>query len=154
MKRITKFVFVLCVFGLSQLRAQSDYKMAAGLGIDFGSGQTYVGPSAKFFLAPDAAIEADVLFASGSTLIQAFYEYHGAIESTDGLKWYAGVGPGVTLYDGGSNFLIRPLVGLDFKFNTVPLALTFDWRPALGFNGDGSDFEAARFGLGFRYVLD
>ena len=81
------------------------------------------------------------------------YQYHGDISGADGLKWFAGGGPSIVFFDGGSDFLLRPTVGLDFKINDVPLAFSFDWRPAIYF-GDGGDFEPARFGLGFRYAFN
>jgi hypothetical protein len=49
--------------------------------------------------------------------------------------------------------LIRPTGGLDYKINGVPLSFSFDWRPTF-FIGENSDFEAARFGLGFRYAFN
>ncbi|QLG46436.1 hypothetical protein [Costertonia aggregata] len=154
MKNLVLTVLAVIAFSANTMNAQSSYSTAVGLGIDFGDGSTFVGPSAKFFLAEEHALEADILFADGSTLIQGFYEYHGPITGADGLKWYAGIGPGFNLFDGGSNFLLRPIVGLDFKINDVPLAFSFDWRPAMIFFDGDSDFEAARFGLGFRYAFN
>lgn len=154
MKKIILISIALIALNFTPLNAQTDYTTALGLGIDFGTGLTAVGPSAKFFLAEEHAVQTDILFASGATLIQAIYQYHGPIENADGLKWFAGGGPGVNLFEGGSSFLLRPNVGLDFKIDGVPLAFSFDWRPAVSFFDGGSDFEAARFGLGFRYVLN
>jgi hypothetical protein len=50
------------------------------------------------------------------------------------------------------NFLLRPLAGLDYKINDVPLNFTFDWRPAFVLT-HGTDFNAARFGLAVRYCF-
>jgi hypothetical protein len=134
--------------------AQSSYKTGIGLGIDFGDGTTFVGPQIKHFFTENNALEADVLFGGNSTLIQAFYQYNAPISGADGLKWYVGGGPSAQLYDGGSYFYLRPMVGLDLKIPSAPLALAFDWRPSI-YLGDsyGSSFEPARFGLGFRYAF-
>jgi len=144
------FFIGLCI---NQANAQSTYKTAAGVTIDFGTGQTMVGPALKHFFQPNHAGQFEVLFGDNYTIIEAFYQYHGQIENAAGLKWFAGIGPGVGLYEGGSNFLIRPLGGLDYKINNVPLNFHFDWRPTMTFFDGDSDFEAARFSLGFRFTF-
>jgi hypothetical protein len=63
-----------------------------------------------------------------------------------------GFGPGVAFSHGTTDFLLRPLAGLDYKINDVPLNFTFDWRPAFVVT-HGSDFNAARFGLAVRYCF-
>ncbi|RYG50305.1 MAG: hypothetical protein EOO01_11015 [Chitinophagaceae bacterium] len=133
--------------------AQSNYKTAVGLGIDFGNGSTLVGPSLKHFFTANDVGQFDVLFGNNYTVIEGFYQYHKPIQNAAGLKWFAGAGIGVGLYDGGSNFLIRPIAGLDYKINDVPLSFSFDWRPTISIGNGDSDFEAGRFGLGFRYAF-
>lgn len=136
------------------LNAQAQtYKTGAGLGIDFGNGATMVGPSIKHFFNQNSAIEGDVLFGGSSTLIQAFYQYNAPIKGAAGLQWYLGGGPGINLYDGGSTFMIRPMVGLDYRISGAPIGFNFDWRPALQFYDGGNDFEAGRFGLGIKYIF-
>lgn len=149
------FLVSIVFLGLSStcLNAQSTYKTSGGVTIDFGTGQTMVGPSIKHFFQPNHAGQFEVLFGNNYTIIEAFYQYHKQIENARGLQWYAGIGPGVGLYDGGSNFLLRPLGGLDYKINDVPLNFHFDWRPTMTFYDGDSDFEAARFSLGFRFVF-
>jgi hypothetical protein len=133
--------------------AQSTYNTAIGLGIDFGDGQTLVGPSVKHFFAPNHAGQFEAMFGDHYTVLQGFYEYHKAIPNATGLQWFLGVGAGVGLYKGGSEFLMRPIGGLDYKINNVPLAFSFDWRPAIAIGDGDSNFEPGRFGLGFRYAF-
>ncbi|MBA4167784.1 MAG: hypothetical protein H0X41_09625 [Chitinophagaceae bacterium] len=146
--------------GASKVSAQktssangSDYTNALGLGIDFGKGETLFGPSVKHFFNENSAGQAEILFGSGLTVLQAFYQYHQEFEGASGLKWYAGVGPQIYLYSGGSDFAISPMAGLDYKITDVPLSLTFDWRPRFILT-HGGDFNAARFGIGFRYAFN
>jgi len=153
MRRLSLLVVVFVGLSVPALNAQSTYRTAVGLTIDFGRGPTLVGPAVKHFFRPNQAGQFEVLFGNNYTQIDALYEYHGPIENAAGLKWYAGIGPGVGLYDGGSNFLIKPLGGLDYKINNVPLDFHFDWRPTVTFYDGGSDFEPARFSLGFRYAF-
>ncbi len=135
----------------------TNYDNSLGLSIDFGTGGTLAGPTFKHFFDQRNAGQFEILFGDHYTIIDALYEYHGQVPNASGLKWYLGIGPGVGLFKGGSNFLIRPLAGLDYKINNVPLSFSFDWRPTLTFldnhYADDTDFEPARFGLGFRYAF-
>lgn len=155
---LSAFIALSLLIGANELSAQSAadgtaYRSAIGLGIDFGDGATLVGISGKHFFTTNHAGAAEVLFGDNLTVIQALYQYHKEIEGAPGLRWYAGVGPGVQLYRRGSSFLLRPLAGLDFKIANAPLAFSFDWRPAIILDSY-SDFEPARFGLGFRFAFN
>lgn len=140
------------IAGTSTANAQA-YKTAAGLAIDFGDGGTLVGPHLKHFFTSNGALEGGVLFGSGETLIQGLYTYNAAIKGASGLMWNIGVGPGVSLYKGGSTFAVRPNLGLDYKIGGAPIALAADWRPTWAFYDGGNNFNAARFQLGFKYVF-
>lgn len=139
--------------GLTESKAQSDYTIAAGLGIDFASGGTFIGPSAKFFLAEEHAIQGEFTFESGVSLLTALYEYNGDISGADGLNWFAGAGLSFVFISngGGTEIAFRPVAGLEYKITDVPLAFSFDWRPFVGL-GDLSN-EIGAFGLGIRYVI-
>ena len=151
MKKIVLVVMAVAAIGIYSSNAQV-YTGAVGLGLDFGDGETLVGPSGKYFFAQEHAGQGEVLFGDGVTGITILYEYHGGFAGADGLQWFAGAGPTILLRDGDSDVGIRPIVGLDFKINDVPLAFSFDWRPYISFEENGS--EAARFGLGFRYAFN
>ena len=169
MKRLLSVVAVIVAlqFGMSQKAAAqkgTDYTNAIGMRIDLGSDYgTYVGVSGKHFFDEHNGGEAQVLFGNHTTMISLEYQYHAAIPNAAGLKWYAGFGPGFAFakqyyhyYDyyseGGTDILLRPSVGLDYKVNNVPLNFSFDWRPAFVIT-HGTDFNAARFGLAFRYAF-
>ncbi len=143
---------ILFTFSATTAKAQS-YKTGLGLAIDFGDGQTLVGPHIKHFFNANGAINGEVLFGKHSTFLQAMYQYHGQVKGASGLKWYIGGGPSIQLYDGGSSFYLVPMAGLDLKFKSAPLAASFDWRPRLYLGDNNSDFNAGRFGLGFRYTF-
>ncbi len=144
---------ILLTFG--KISAQSTYKTALGLGIDFGEGSTLVGPSLKHFFNANNALQAEILFGDNVTFISPYYQYHSDIKGAAGLKWFVGGGPSIALFEGGSDFYIRPMGGLDYKINGAPIAFSFDWRPAIFLGDDNvdSDFEPARFGLGFRFTF-
>lgn len=133
--------------------AQSNYTTALGLGIDFGDGQTLVGPSVKHFFAENHAGMGEVAFGDNVTFLTLMYQYHKEFPNADGFQWFAGGGPSIAFFDGDSDVLLRPVVGLDYKIANVPLAFSFDWRPWIYFGDTNDDFEAARFGLAFRYTF-
>ncbi len=144
----------LFTMNLSNANAQS-YKNALGLGLDFGDG-TLIGPSFKHFFNSKGAGQVELLFGNNSTRLQAFYQHHGTIAGADGLKWFIGGGPGLNFFSAGNydqtNFLLIPQAGLDFKIPGAPIQAAFDWRPT-AWIGDNSDFDAGRFGFGFRFTF-
>lgn len=154
----------LCANQQAAAQKGTDYTNAVGMAVDFGSNYgTYVGISGKHFFDKRNAGEAQVLFGNGTTMITLQYQYHADIPNAAGLKWYAGFGPGIAFSkkyyhyyyyysDGGTEILLRPTVGLDYKVSNVPLNFSFDWRPAFVVT-NGTDFNAARFGLGCRFAF-
>lgn len=153
MKKSTFFVVCLLFLGTLAVSAQSNYTTALGLGIDFGDGQTLVGPSVKHFFAANHAGMGEVAFGDNVTFLTLMYQYHKEFPNAAGFRWFAGGGPSIAFFDGDSDVLLRPVVGLDYKLANVPLAFSFDWRPWIYFGDTNDDFEAARFGLGFRYTF-
>ncbi len=144
--------FLILNSASAQKSSGSDYSTGLGIRLDLGNGGTYVGPAVKHFFSSNSAGEASVLFGNSTTLIGAEYSYNSAINGAAGLKWNIGIGPQFALYNGGSDVLIRPFAGLEFKIPEAPIDLGFDWRPAITLT-HGSDFEAGRFGLAFRFTL-
>ena len=155
-----KFLVVIVLFTslhfVASAQKGGNYSTSVGLGIDFGSDfGTLVGVSAKHFFSAHDAGQAELQFGSDVVAIGLEYLYHGDIQNAAGLKWYAGLGPQVafsTSSGGGTDLLFRPMIGLDYKINQVPLSFSFDWRPAFVAT-HGTAFDAARFGLGFRYAF-
>ena len=148
-----KYLFIVsfALAVISSVNAQV-YNGAVGLGIELGEGFTLVGPSAKYFFSEHHTGQAELLFDDNITAITLLYQYTSEFAGADGLQWYLGAGPSFFLIgEGSSDVGIRPLVGLDYKINNVPLAFSADWRPYLSLD-DGS--EAGIFALGVRYAFD
>ena len=135
--------------------AQTSYTGAVGLGLDFGDGATFVGPSGKYFFSENHVGQADLGFEDGATLITFLYSYHKEFDGAAGLRWYAGGGPSIFLIENADTILaLRPHAGLDFKIDGVPIVVNFDWRPAINLTNTGDRFEAGAFGLGIQYAFD
>ena len=153
MNKLLIFASAIWLSATAITTAQSNYTTALGLGIDFGDGQTLVGPSVKHFFAENHAGMGEVAFGDNVTFLTLMYQYHKEFPNADGFQWFAGGGPSIAFFDGDSDVLLRPVVGLDYKIANVPLAFSFDWRPWIYFGDTNDDFEAARFGLAFRYTF-
>jgi hypothetical protein len=158
MKKFLLLAAFLMVGITTQTFAQSSYKNSLGLGIDFGDGSTLVGPAYKHFFNANNAIQADLLFGGDAVWLGGYYQYHQPVSGASGLKWYLGLGPQLGFIDNdyfGDDYTVinlRPMAGLDYKIAGAPIALNFDWRPVAQLN-HGSGFEAARFGVGFRFTF-
>ncbi|QNL50674.1 hypothetical protein H8S90_03480 [Olivibacter sp. SDN3] len=157
MKRFSLFAaLMVCFMGMSlpKAAAQSSapYHTAFGLFLDLGNGGTYVGPHVKHFFSGNDAGQAMVLFGNDITILGVEYSYNKEIPDAKGLMWNLGIGPQAFFGDGETVFAIRPMAGLEFKVPQAPIAIGFDWRPAWAIS-DGSEFEAGRFGLSFKYTL-
>jgi hypothetical protein len=144
----------------AQVKGQS-YKTGLGVKI-WGDGG---GISIKSFVQSNRAFEGIAYFWNRGTRLTGLYEFHFDIDGAPGLKWY--VGPGVHLgfynnryydpnyYDGngaGTFVGIDGVLGLDYKFDDVPINLSLDWQPSFEF-GANRGFVGNWGGLGIRYTF-
>ena len=148
----TFLVFLISLFA-GGLFAQ-DYTKAIGLRIGSSIGASY-----KQFMNPDRAIEGildlDILEKDQMKLkVTGIYQFHFNID-VDGLSWYAGPGASAGIYVGdNSGFLmaIDGMVGIEYKFNNVPVVLAFDWNPKVQIITNAG-FKPDNFGLTIRFTL-
>ena len=153
---LTLLFISVFLFAVEEANAQGHYRTALGLGIDLGDGPTLVGPQIKHFFDGTNAGNAQVLFGDHVTILGVDYSYNEAIRGTNGLTWYVGVGPQLAFIGDGDNntfFGLRPAAGLEFKIPSAPLAFHFDWKPWWNLSNE-SNFEPARFTLGFKFTLN
>ncbi|MDQ3140901.1 MAG: hypothetical protein M3Q56_01500 [Bacteroidota bacterium] len=161
---VTLFLFLFC--SLSSLKAQ-DYNNAVGLRLAWGYGLT-----GKFFLNERAAIEGILNYRSYGVpgfkynylRVTGLYEIHNDISSIDGLRWYYGGGAFVGFYGGdwddyytgneSSTYIgLAGVLGLDYKFESVPINLSVDWIPSFVITGYGNGFTAENGGLAVRFTF-
>ena len=150
MKKLFRYLLIASALLFFQKAPAQIYRNAAGITIDFGDGGTWVGPAIKHFFDKHNALQGEVLFGNGATFLSTFYQYNESIPNAKGLNYYFGLGPSLGFGGGETAFLLRPAAGLDYKIAATPLNLAFDWRPAFVVTG-GTQFIAARFGLGLRF---
>ena len=159
MKKIifTTILISTISFCLQAQNLGSTYKTAVG--VKFYPG----GISFKTFTDHDKAIEGIGYFYGDGFRLTGLYEIHGEIDGVDGLKWYVGPGAHIGTWndswkkenptrDGGTIFGIDGVLGLDYKINKAPIAVSLDWQPSFNFVGY-SYFESGWGGLGVRYTF-
>lgn len=81
-----------------------------------------------------------------------------------GFNWYAGVGAGLSMWDNnyyynngntydenGVFVFAAGDIGIEYNFKEVPIQLSLDARPEIGFNTYNDDDFGVDIGLGVRY---
>lgn len=158
MKKIILSLIVVCTT-LVSLQAQ-DYKTALGVRLSSSNAMVNNSISFKQFISEKVAIEG--LFSFGDPLaIGALLELHKPLAAA-GLSWYYGGGGYLAFtkkYDANKqrevtdpNFGAQGVVGLDYKFNNIPLNISLDWKPELNIVSD-INFEPAAIGFTARFTF-
>lgn len=157
-----KLIFVLCLVVAAHAgQAQShttnstSYQTALGLKIWDGGGI-----SLKHFINDSRAVEGIGYFYKRGFRLTGLYEIHYDINDAPGLKWYVGPGAHLGVYNDkyyhyGQNKAVLGIdgvLGLDYKFNNVPINLSLDWQPTFEFASDFG-FNGSWGGLGIRYTF-
>jgi hypothetical protein len=171
MKRIILASLLLAGIVPTYLRAQDReikeptvdppvYKMAVGIRLSSAPAMVNNSISFKYFMNSRAAIEA--LVSLGDPLaLGALIEFHNPL-NTAGLQWYYGAGaylgfskeynPEKQIEERNTYFGGQGVVGLDYKFDKIPLNLSLDWKPELNLVRD-INFEPAALGLTARFTF-
>jgi len=158
-KSLSLLAFILLFFAL-QTRSQSlGHTYRTALGIKFWDG---AGVTVKHFLTPKHAIEGIGFFWSHGARITGLYEFNWDITGAPGLKFYAGPGAHLGFYHDdyyyrdhyhtGTYVGIDGVLGLDYKFNKVPINVSIDWQPSVEF-GENAGFYGSWGGIGVRYTF-
>lgn len=146
----------ICVFGFglsSQAQSIADHALGLRLGDNDGFGTEI---SYQHGLSENNRLELDLGWRSSNNVdsfkLTGLYQWVWNIDQ--GFNWYVGAGGGVGAVDTeftDSEFfaLIAGDIGIEYDFN-IPLLLSLDFRPELGFSDyhDDVDFDIA---LGIRY---
>jgi hypothetical protein len=157
------FTLFFALFLFITVSQAQDYNTAIGLRLGYPTAI-----SAKKFINDNAAIEGIVGLRSFSTFsyigVTGLYEIHKPLSAVDGLSWFYGGGANLYLYSYKNNFVgeqdsnlslgIAGIIGLDYKFNDIPLNLSLDWLPVFSLTGYGSGFGVDSYALSARYILN
>ena len=150
--------------GRSASFSSSNYVTALGVKVYPGTGGGAV--TLKHFINKGAALEALGSFWERGGRITGLYEFHWDIPGAPGLKWYVGPGAHLGFYRGKyyrdrdiddirGNYVaigVDGVIGLDYKFNNIPLNLSADWQPSFDF-GKYDGFYGDFGGISARYTF-
>ncbi len=157
-----KLLFTLCFAAAmlvgGALQAQA-YKSAIGARLGYPFAASY-----KTFITEPGAVELFAGFRGYAGYswfsINGAYEHHFPISGVENLSWYAGGGAGVQFWtwrnaalDGNTSISVMGVLGLDYKFEDIPLNLSIDWMPTVFLNGYIQGFGGGYGSLSARYTL-
>ena len=156
-----KSVFALLIAAaICSTASAQDYKSALGVRLRSSAAMVNNSISFKQFLNEKTAIEA--YFSFGDPLaLGAMLEFHKPL-SASGLRYYYGAGGYLGFVkttnvntqktSTSPNIGAQGVIGLDYKFPSVPLNLSLDWKPELNIVSD-INFEPAAIGLTARFTF-
>jgi hypothetical protein len=164
MKKFTFIAVLLTSFLLLTKRSDAqDYKTAVGL--KFGGYEN--GPSIKYFMDANTALEGIIGIRSHGVVFTGLYELHQEAFNTANLKFYYGfgahvgsVGKGVYKRFGSDDNLYNDshvllgadaVLGLEYKLPDAPFAFSLDLNPRVEL-ATGPFFDLAP-GLGLKYTF-
>jgi hypothetical protein len=152
-KLLLTLFFISSIGFISSLHAQDaqDYKLGIGVRLSNASPTLNNSVSVKYFMTSGAALEGLISFGSRFG-IGGLYELHRPINATPGLNWYYGAGAYVGFSSGDTYLGPTGVIGLDYKFDRIPLNLSLDWKPELDIIPK-INFVPDAFGLSARFTL-
>jgi hypothetical protein len=132
MRPISKTLVLLVVISITfiQAHAQSGYTFAGGLRLSTPAPTLSNAITVKYFIKENAAVEGIISFGSRFGL-GALYEKHQVINGTPGFQWFYGGGGYLGFGDNKTYLGPTGIIGLDYKFDKIPLNLSLDWKPEL-----------------------
>jgi hypothetical protein len=150
MKRLFLLLIIVISFSITT-KAQDGNSYKNAIGVRLGSSVPAIksGITYKHFIGNNA-IEGIVSFGDGVTIC-GLYEIHKPL-ATENLQWLIGFGGYVGLNSTTNNFGTAGIIGLDYKFNNIPLNITLDWKPELNIVSKVG-FEASGVGLSARFTF-
>lgn len=127
------------------------YSFAQELGVRFGNVSAgNVAVDGVFGTSKFTRIHADVSFGSGVG-IDVLWDFLYRPIGGEAFNWYLGAGPYMQI-DDPFWLGVAGEVGLEYRFNQVPIAIGADWRPALSII-ETTDFHIGGFGVNVRFIF-
>ncbi|WP_036380237.1 hypothetical protein [Muricauda sp. MAR_2010_75] len=152
MRTILSILFVLATVSLSAQRISKN-----ALGLRLGDNDGFGGEiSYQRYLHENNRLEFDLGWRDSNNVdafkLVGLYQWVMPIDG--GFNWYVGAGGGLGSFDAGDNdgvfALIAGDIGIEYDFE-IPLLISLDMRPELGFNDSYSDDLDLDIALGLRY---
>jgi hypothetical protein len=126
------------------------YRFALGVRLSNASPTLNNSITGKYFITDRSAVEGLVSFGSRFGL-GALLEVHKPLNIPQ-MSWMYGAGAFVGFQDNDTYLGPTGILGLDYKFENVPINLSLDWKPELNVIPD-IDFVPDAFALSVRFTL-
>ena len=155
MKYLRTILFSTILLVSATISAQDISKNALGLRV--GDNDGFGGEiSYQRSLSNNNRLEFDLGFRNSNDVdafkLVGLYQWVHAIDNN--FNWFVGAGAGVGSFDSldnnGTFILAAADLGIEYNFN-IPLIMSLDIRPELGFNDTYSDDLDLDIALGIRY---
>jgi hypothetical protein len=158
-KNVLALLLVAGIFSYSNLSAQG-YKTALGVRLSSSNAMQNNSVSIKQFISEKMAVEGLLTFGD-PLAFGALVEFQKPL-AAEGLSYFFGgggylgfvkkVNVNASKTSTDPNFGIQGVVGLDYKFNNLPLNISLDWKPELNIVSD-INFEPAAIGFTARFTF-
>ena len=143
-----KKIFLISFFSL----VVASYTSAQELGVRFGNVTAgNVAIDGIFSTGKFSRVHADASFGSGGLGVDVLWDFIYRPLGEEAFNWYLGAGPYMWI-DDPFWLGVAGEIGLEYKFNEVPIALGIDWRPRLAIINT-TQFQFEGFGINVRYVF-
>jgi hypothetical protein len=142
-----KIVLLLALFCASQFANSQELGFRLG---DVAGGNAAV--DGIFALGKFSRVHADVSFGDEGVGVEALWDFLYKRVDGEALKWYVGVGPSILFGTPDAFIGASGEIGLEYRFEEVPIVLGLDWRPTLWIV-DETEFHTRGFGFNARYVF-
>ena len=160
MKKIAILCALIAVISSTQTLSAQEYRTGLDVRLSSANAMQNNSISIKQFINERTAIEG--LFTFGDPLaLGALIEFHKPL-SAAGLTYFYGAGGYVAFLktvnvttqksSTDANFGAQGIIGLDYKFNNIPLNISLDWKPELNIVSD-INFEPAAIGFTARFTF-
>jgi len=175
LRMLPVFLFTVCLTAFNSLSAQDEpqvqvknesaigtnYKTAIGIRLSNNAPVVSNAITLKHFLNEKTAVEGLLSFGQDLISFGALGEIHKPF-STPGLQWFYGGGAYLGFgkeYDVNKDrdvnttfFGAQGVVGLDYKFASIPINISLDWKPELNLVSE-INFEPAAIGFTARFTF-
>lgn len=160
MKKILLVVTVIALIGFLNTSSAQDYKTALGIRLSSSNAMVNNAVTLKHFINQNVAVEG-VLSFGDPLAIGALIEFHKPLNA-QGLTYFYGGGAYLAFLktvntntqktSTDPNFGAQGVIGLDYKFASIPLNISLDWKPELNIVTD-INFEPAAIGFTARFTF-
>ncbi|QCE43083.1 hypothetical protein [Psychroserpens sp. NJDZ02] len=141
-----QLLFAFAIFGFATFTYAQDISDNA-IGLRLGDSDGFGAEvSYQRALGDNNRLEVDLGWRNDGFKLAGLYQWVWVLDGD--FNWYAGAGGGIASYNETFIFAAGD-IGIEYNFD-IPLQLSLDFRPELGF-GDYGDDLGFDIGLGIRY---